>query len=342
MEPSSVRVALAHALCLFSMALYAGNYVSMAIFNRYFSGLYFNIVRTIATIPLVPLMLACNSCLVQPKDDVVEEDEVKETLSCGCPATRSQIEESWTHVDGLCTISQNCGNPLLLTTASLDRLNSQAFEPDHPQSMMSDSCSTTPGAASVMASSAMLILPADGIANRLEDLPSNFERSQEALPAKGSVYVNHCTWFCPRAKFLDVPKQGRISAFFSAAFCLSSLSHYKLHPDARWPVLVSTVSGCVRQMIVPIALMFTTANAAGKHGGLSMRLMLCLSSTGIIQPAVPVFTAVVAILYGLEKFCWMTGVAIAFCVVGLFISEEGWRLDHIDTGDNGETVQSSR
>eukprot|EP00916_Digyalum_oweni_P007852 GHVL01013197.1.p1 GENE.GHVL01013197.1~~GHVL01013197.1.p1 ORF type:complete len:274 (+),score=3.53 GHVL01013197.1:313-1134(+) len=89
---------------------------------------------------------------------------------------------------------------------------------------------------------------------------------------------------------------------------------FKIPRKSVFPVLLTGISGAVRQMVVPIALMFTSATSAG-----------------IIQPSVPVFTAVLTVCLGLEKGTWMKFLSVAICVAGLIVASNISQA-HVDFG----------
>ncbi|KAF8822171.1 putative drug/metabolite transporter DMT1 [Cardiosporidium cionae] len=75
-----------------------------------------------------------------------------------------------------------------------------------------------------------------------------------------------------------------------------------------FPVTGVVVCGAIRQMAIPIALMFTT-----------------VSHVGVIQPAVPVFTTIIAICFRVEKPSTISIISILFCFLGLGVAEELWK-----------------
>lgn len=207
----------------------------------------------------MPLLLACNSCLVQPQDKLRDKDnssdsdsesETKtETLDCPSLNVQKEIEDSWNRLH----------EPTL--PEAVDKrlpgfLTPQIDTERHP-STLSDSCSTTPGGPSTVSSSTVLVKPPhDAKTPAPSPSPSwaslntsPVSRTNDANSASSKHWLEQCGIGCAnKGKVRDI-------------LCLSSFYHYKLHPNAWWPVLISTIAGCVRQMAVPIALMFTTANA---------------------------------------------------------------------------------
>eukprot|EP00922_Rhytidocystis_sp_ex-Travisia-forbesii_P024099 GHVS01035387.1.p1 GENE.GHVS01035387.1~~GHVS01035387.1.p1 ORF type:complete len:460 (+),score=71.74 GHVS01035387.1:12-1391(+) len=89
----------------------------------------------------------------------------------------------------------------------------------------------------------------------------------------------------------------------------------RVHPKARVGLTVAAIAGAIRQMIVPIALMFTSA-----------------ANAGLIQPSVPVLTAFLAIALRLESGGIFTWVSITLSACGLFIAGRAWDLRNIDKG----------
>lgn len=89
----------------------------------------------------------------------------------------------------------------------------------------------------------------------------------------------------------------------------------KVDKQAVFPLTVTALAGALRQMIVPVALMFTSATNAG-----------------IIQPSVPVFTAFLAIFFSLESGCIYTFISIFLAVIGLIIAGQAWNFQNIDKG----------
>lgn len=226
----------------------------MVIFNRYFSGFYFNIVRTIATIPLVPFLLVCNSCLAQSQDEFFDENSEEEIDTQGHTITplggsirrQTQERESW------CCARNSETQRVSLPCPTLSLFPSMPPEQNvHP--LPSNRDASAPDIIKLQN-----LHPKKWITGEVKNALSSSKIGIISGNTEGQK--NEKTWIFRCRE--SCTKNKKMRDGFAAAFCsLSSLSQYKLHPNAVWPVAISTVSGCVRQMIVPIALMFTTATA---------------------------------------------------------------------------------
>eukprot|EP00922_Rhytidocystis_sp_ex-Travisia-forbesii_P054557 GHVS01080854.1.p1 GENE.GHVS01080854.1~~GHVS01080854.1.p1 ORF type:complete len:504 (+),score=101.58 GHVS01080854.1:167-1678(+) len=93
------------------------------------------------------------------------------------------------------------------------------------------------------------------------------------------------------------------------------LTNLTVHRKARAGLAVAALSGAIRQMIVPIALMFTSA-----------------ANAGLIQPTVPVFTSFLAVILGLETAGVLTCISIIMAAFGLLIAGRAWDVQNLDKG----------
>eukprot|EP00922_Rhytidocystis_sp_ex-Travisia-forbesii_P054558 GHVS01080857.1.p1 GENE.GHVS01080857.1~~GHVS01080857.1.p1 ORF type:complete len:509 (+),score=74.70 GHVS01080857.1:45-1571(+) len=93
------------------------------------------------------------------------------------------------------------------------------------------------------------------------------------------------------------------------------LANMTVNRKARAGLAVAALSGAIRQMIVPVALMFTSA-----------------ANAGLIQPTVPVFTSFLAVLLGLETAGVITCISIILAAFGLLIAGRAWDVYNIDKG----------
>lgn len=229
----------------------------MVVFNVNFSGFYFNIVRTLATIPVVPLLIAWNTLLVRPKTELMEEEENAGEQEAMIPnSSNDKVVDEAPKMDYNWEDTERQSGTYQAAYAA-------NFQPPI------DYSTTTPGTGSstgIVSSTESLVaetqmdeaLPATIILTEGEE---EHVCSGISTPEKKNGSGIRCG-YCSRCMANCAATCGKSSRNSkSAASSFLGLSLYKLHPNARWPVFISTVSGCVRQMVVPIALMFTSANA---------------------------------------------------------------------------------
>ncbi|KJP85597.1 hypothetical protein AK88_04764 [Plasmodium fragile] len=90
----------------------------------------------------------------------------------------------------------------------------------------------------------------------------------------------------------------------------------KLIPKAAYmPILILSVTGALRQVIVIIALQYTDSH-----------------NVAIIQPTIPIFTALMSYYLKIEKMNYITWLSIFLSFFGLAITAEVWNMGSLDFG----------
>lgn len=104
----------------------------------------------------------------------------------------------------------------------------------------------------------------------------------------------------------------------SDSCCFSKItnSDEKLIPRSAYiPLIILSVTSALRQIIVIIALQYTDSHNAA-----------------IIQPTIPIFTALMSYYLKIEKLNYMSFLAILLSFIGLGITVEIWNLQSFDFG----------
>lgn len=90
----------------------------------------------------------------------------------------------------------------------------------------------------------------------------------------------------------------------------------KLIPKAAYmPMLILSITGALRQVIVIVALQYTDSH-----------------NVAIIQPTIPIFTALISYYLKIEKMNYITAFSIFLSFFGLAITAEIWNLNTFDLG----------
>ncbi|CRH02489.1 drug/metabolite exporter, drug/metabolite transporter [Plasmodium relictum] len=100
--------------------------------------------------------------------------------------------------------------------------------------------------------------------------------------------------------------------------CLSQINKNdeKLIPKVAYiPMIISSVAGSLRQIIVIVALQYTDSH-----------------NVGIIQPTIPIFTALMSHYLKIEKMNYITSLSIFLSCIGLAITAEIWNIHSLDFG----------
>ncbi|WBY60818.1 drug/metabolite transporter DMT1 [Plasmodium yoelii yoelii] len=104
----------------------------------------------------------------------------------------------------------------------------------------------------------------------------------------------------------------------SDSCCFSKITNNdeKLIPRSAYiPLIILSVTSALRQIIVIIALQYTDSHNAA-----------------IIQPTIPIFTALMSYYLKIEKLNYMSFLAILLSFIGLGITVEIWNLQSFDFG----------
>ncbi|SCM26185.1 drug metabolite transporter, putative [Plasmodium chabaudi chabaudi] len=104
----------------------------------------------------------------------------------------------------------------------------------------------------------------------------------------------------------------------SDSCCFSKITNNdeKLIPRSAYiPLIILSVASAIRQLIVIIALQYTDSHNAA-----------------IIQPTIPIFTALMSYYLRIEKLNFMSFLAILLSFIGLGITVEIWNLKSFDFG----------
>ncbi|SOV21944.1 drug/metabolite exporter, drug/metabolite transporter [Plasmodium sp. DRC-Itaito] len=100
--------------------------------------------------------------------------------------------------------------------------------------------------------------------------------------------------------------------FFNRLF----FNEEKLIPKAAYmPILILSITGALRQVIVIVALQYTDSH-----------------NVAIIQPTIPIFTALISYYLKIEKMNYITAFSILLSFFGLAITAEMWSLKSFDLG----------
>ncbi|SPJ09791.1 drug/metabolite exporter, drug/metabolite transporter [Plasmodium sp. DRC-Itaito] len=90
----------------------------------------------------------------------------------------------------------------------------------------------------------------------------------------------------------------------------------KLIPKVAYiPILILSITGALRQVIVIVALQYTDSH-----------------NVAIIQPTIPIFTALISYYLKIEKMNYITAFSIFLSFFGLAITAEIWNLKTFDLG----------
>ncbi|SBS98130.1 transporter [Plasmodium ovale curtisi] len=104
----------------------------------------------------------------------------------------------------------------------------------------------------------------------------------------------------------------------------SSTSYFSrlIKNDEKWipkvalmPMIILSVTGALRQVIVIIALQYTDSH-----------------NVAIIQPTIPIFTALMSYYMKIEKMNYITSISIFLSFFGLAITAEIWNMGSFDFG----------
>eukprot|EP00914_Ancora_sagittata_P023899 GHVO01047625.1.p1 GENE.GHVO01047625.1~~GHVO01047625.1.p1 ORF type:complete len:303 (+),score=51.30 GHVO01047625.1:119-1027(+) len=82
-----------------------------------------------------------------------------------------------------------------------------------------------------------------------------------------------------------------------------------------WGILICSLTGGMRQVLMPIALTSTT-----------------VANAGLIQPSIPVVTTLMSMVTGLESFSYGSSFAAVGCFIGLAVTGQVWDIAAVDTG----------
>lgn len=216
-------VVTTHLLMVLSMGLYAFNYIVLKIFNENNNAFLFSFLRSIMSIPLVPLLLVLGKRSSKPDPKNIDNEN------------NSDFDR----------------------TAYVQMPNQLFYNNNSEDTIKADK-------------------------ERLEVVQALMEEETNL-----SMLEKMMNWF----KLL------------------------RLRKEAVPGIFMASLSGAIRQMVVPVALMFTSAQNAG-----------------IIQPSVPVFTALLSYAIGLETGSLLTALSIMTCALGLSISGEVWNFRQVDIG----------
>ncbi|CAA9990845.1 integral membrane protein, putative [Plasmodium knowlesi strain H] len=103
---------------------------------------------------------------------------------------------------------------------------------------------------------------------------------------------------------------------FSNYFSKLLKNDEKLIPKVAYmPILILSVTGALRQVIVIIALQYTDSH-----------------NVAIIQPTIPIFTALMSYYMKIEKMNYITCLSIFLSFFGLAITAEVWNMGSFDFG----------